>query len=329
MSSKLEQLANWLKQQKNIDIIIHKDPDGDTIGSSLAFRQALQAIDIEAEIYCTTNIPDNYAFLPDYDLIKSQQIPPGLSSHSAGEKAAAIVALDCATVGQIADDLPSDINIAVNIDHHIGNTRYSKINLVYPLAAATGEIILLISKYLGVKITPDMAQCLYVSLSTDTGHFMYGNTTKDTLFIASELITAGVDPADIAHKIYEQQPLDALKAIGEGLMQVKTELDGRLLWSYSEDGRDTGPRTLIDIMREVDTCEIVVVFKHKEKQKTKVSFRSKTDYDVRRFAEKFGGGGHPKAAGLTMALSTTDAARKIIPALIEDMSKHYIRISKC
>ncbi|MFC1596004.1 bifunctional oligoribonuclease/PAP phosphatase NrnA [Candidatus Margulisiibacteriota bacterium] len=308
-------LTNLLNNTKSIAIVIHRDPDGDAIGSALALKLILKQKNINSVIYCSTNIPDTYDFLPEFYSIKAEELPGGKNNnHNPNQHYTPVIAIDSADLKQIGA-AAEDLEVAVNIDHHISNPGYAKINIIQPEASAAGEIIYHIALALKVDITPQIASCLYVSISTDTGHFKYPNTTCETFHITSNLVDAGADPALIAHQLYEQLTFDAVRTIGQGLADMKQTMDGRVIWSSLENSSDLGPRSLIDMIREVDTCEVAIVFKRKSEDETKVSLRSKTDFDVRLLAAKFGGGGHPKASGCTIYSSLAEAEKQIIGAI--------------
>ena len=305
-----QEFIDYLKDKSQVSIVVHKDPDGDALGSGLALKLILAQLNIKATIYCSTTAPATYCFLPNITSIVTEQLP-GFETTGAAPN---IITVDTGAMSQIGQDLIID----VNIDHHLGNTRYAKLNIIIPTAAATGEIIYNLAKELEAKISPEIATCLYVAISTDTGHFRFSNTTKDTFLISSELVKAGANPGQIAHQIYEQLPFIAVKKIGEGLNKMQQTADGKIVWSSNEEYKDHGPRSIIDFLREVDTCEVAVTFTKKDENITKVSLRSKTNFDVRLFAEQFGGGGHPKASGITLEKNMEEAEILILDRLKGD-----------
>jgi len=305
-----KEFADYIKEKTHLDLVIHKDPDGDAIGSALALRLILKEKGIDSDIYCQTMVSTLYNFLSGFSIIKPEQLPHA-NRHPSG-----IVTLDSAAVSQIGQALPVD----VNIDHHLGNPGYGALNIIVPEAAATGEIIFTIAQYLDVRITHEMAQCLYVALSTDTGHFKYANTSEKSFEIACKLVRAGVNPSQMAHLLYEQLSFEEVQTIGQGLSGMQQAANGKIVWSFMRDTMDLGPRSLIDCIREVECCEVAVVFKQRSENETKVSLRSKSDFDVRVFAEQFGGGGHPKAAGITVDKDLKSTERMIIDALTATIS---------
>ncbi|MFH1428564.1 MAG: DHH family phosphoesterase [Candidatus Margulisiibacteriota bacterium] len=304
-----KELAKYLQKQKKISMVIHVNPDGDAIGSAIALKLALKQINIHSDIYCLSKLPLVYNFLPEFNEVKQQALP---DKNEAG-----IISIDCCAPKQVG----SDLNVNINIDHHIGNSYFGEQNYVILEAAAVGEIIFDIIRYLKLEITPEIAECLYVSISTDTGHFKYANTTGKTFRICSDLVGAGVNPSKIANLLYEQEDFTAVQAIGRGLSEMKQAEKGRIIWGSIEGCLVMGAKSLIDVIREVKTCEVAIVFKKEDKKITKVSLRSKSNFDVRLFAEQFGGGGHAKAAGITIEKSLKDTENLIIEKLILQLNK--------
>jgi phosphoesterase RecJ-like protein len=196
----------------------------------------------------------------------------------------------------------------MNIDHHHDNTRFGTINLVDVDASCTAEIVFDLAGLLGVELTPEMANALYVALVTDTGKFMYENTDARSHRMAAGLIEAGVEVNDVYRRLYEHAPLEKLKLLARALERIELRDDGRLAVTYisHEDYSDTGSSEaltegVIDHLRTIDgTAAAAVVRDQSEggRKARKVSMRS-TDgrVDVSAIARVHGGGGHRRAAG--------------------------------
>ena len=299
-----DKFIDYIQDRQTVSLVVHTDPDGDAIGSALALKLILQQKNIKSTVYCKTPIAKTYSFLPGYLDILGETLPYDDTG---------IIALDSGDIKQLGQELPID----VNIDHHMGNPEYGKLNIINTTAAGTGEIIYDLGLSLGMQLTKEIAQCLYVTLSTDTGHFKYSNTCARTFEIVHELVKAGAVPSNLANNMYEKQSFQSVLQIGQGLAKMQQTSNGKIIWSTMVDNMDLGPRTLIDCLREVDTCEVAIVFKQKEAGVTKVSLRSKTDFDVRLFANKYGGGGHAKASGIKFNKGLAEVEAIIIQALVE------------
>jgi bifunctional oligoribonuclease and PAP phosphatase NrnA len=201
----------------------------------------------------------------------------------------------------------------LNIDHHHDNTRFGTLNLVCSTASSTAEMVWRLSKELDVVITPEIAKALYVGLVTDTGRFMYENTTPMAHQMASELIAAGVEPHRVYRELYEDLPFRRLQLLQRALASVERHDDGAMTVAhltkqdYEETGAlETDSEGVVDHMRAVEGTRVAVLVRElladDREGMRKVSLRA-TDasVDVSRIARSFGGGGHPQAAGFSTA----------------------------
>jgi bifunctional oligoribonuclease and PAP phosphatase NrnA len=223
-----------------------------------------------------------------------------------------IVFLDCGNIDRMpVDFLQEDGLHILNIDHHHDNTRFGTVNLVCPLASCTAEIIWRLSKELDVEITLGIADALYVGLVTDTGRFMYENTSAEAHRMAAELIEAGVQPHQVYRRLWEDLPFRRLQLLQRALASVERYDDGSVTIAhltkrdYEETGAlETDSEGVVDHMRAVEGTRVAVLVREllsEDRQgMRKVSLRA-TDgsVDVSRVARSFGGGGHPQAAGFS------------------------------
>ena len=202
----------------------------------------------------------------------------------------------------------------MNIDHHHDNTRFGTVNLVAPDAACTTELVYRLAKELGAQITPPIADALYTGLVTDTGKFMYENTTPEAHRMAAELIEAGVEPHEVHRRLYEDLPFRRLQLLARALARVERHDEGTITIAHlvKDDYEATGAleqdsEGVVDHMRAVEGTAVAVLVREllaedRDGQR-KVSLRA-TDgrVDVSRIAREFGGGGHPQAAGFSTPL---------------------------
>jgi phosphoesterase RecJ-like protein len=220
-----------------------------------------------------------------------------------------VIFLDCGNIDRMpVDFLRQGGSKVLNIDHHHDNTRFGTLNLVDVDASCTAEIIFELAGLLGVELTLDMANALYVALITDTGKFMYENTDARSHRMAAALIDAGVDVNDTYRRLYEHVPIEKLKLVARALEGIEVHEGGALAITYisAEDYRATGASEaltegIIDHLRTIDGTAAVAVVRDQSdgaRSAHKVSLRS-TDgrVDVSAIARKHGGGGHRRAAG--------------------------------
>ena len=317
MPDSLENFCEALKQKSHFLLASHVLPEGDAIGSVLALDSMLRRLGKKTLIACEDPIPERLAFLP-------QDLWNIASRVSRGQVFDALVVADCPTLerlGEVRTLLTPKTEI-FNIDHHISNVRFGHHNFIRPEASACGEVVYEIFGRFGLKINREEATALYVSIATDTGSFKYGNNGVKSHQIASDLISTGIDIEKINDAIHGTYSLEKIQLYSLLLSRVQTTPDKTIAWV--ELKRDDLKRTggtyedsegFIDFLkyiREVQFCFFMSELDGRERGKVRVSFRSKGDYDVSRVAVYFGGGGHKKAAGCTIAGSLEEVAKKIL-----------------
>jgi bifunctional oligoribonuclease and PAP phosphatase NrnA len=291
----------------------HEHPDGDALGSLAAMQHALTAMGKDAVSFMAADefpLPYEYRFLK---LDRLVTVPPeDLDSRT-------IVFLDCGNIDRNpADVLKRDGAHIVNIDHHHDNTRFGTVNLVEPEASSTAEIVWRLLRPLGVDLSREIAEALYVGLVTDTGKFMYENTGPGAHRMAAELLDAGVDSQDIYRHLYENIPAAKLELLSRGLANMQRFDGGALSLSHlsKDDYRATGAEEgysegVVDHLRALEGTVVAGLVRDllgagKDGMK-KVSLRASDDrVDVSRIARAQGGGGHRRAAGFTTAMTMDD-----------------------
>lgn len=304
--SEIELLKRRIECADKIGIISHIKPDGDSVGSLLALGTALESVYADkVDILKSDDIPNKFDFLVNY----SNAIEP-----SSNDIYDMIVILDCGDekrIGRYQHLLKSAF--VVNIDHHISNTYFGDINIVVPNASSTGEVIYEILNKIDLAISCEMATCLYVAISTDTGSFKYDNTSKRTHFIAGELIDKGIDQNKITKKVYQNKKLEDAMFFINTLKNIEFYYDNKLAIVLSDDN-DVNAETegIVEYARDINTVEVACFIKKSSDNKSKVSMRSKSIVDVAKVAQKFGGGGHIRAAGCTLEDQPVNVKDKII-----------------
>lgn len=313
----MTKVINALLQSKKIGISFHASPDGDSIGSALALMLGLKKLNKEVYILSQDKAPELFAYLPCLEVVNTE-------ANYVKEGTDCIVVLDCGSFERISakiDNMSNEYTV-VNIDHHLSNELYGHINFVDTEAASVGEIVYKLLKSLNVVLDNEIATCIYTSIVSDTGGFKYSNTTTLTHNIASELLSLGVDFTKIHRVLFQDKKFNRLKLIGKVLDSMYLCINDRLcimrltremLNHLSIEASDTSD--LISYGIDIDSVEVAALIKETENG-VKVSLRSKSFVDVRKVAEEFGGGGHIRAAGLS--LNTTVAqAEKIVLNVFE------------
>src|ERR1700736_1361507 len=294
-----------------VTAVTHKDADGDTLGSALALALALEPIGKSVHVLSSPPVPAARGFLPGIERV-NRQAPP------AGTPVFIFDSSDASRAGSY-EPVVTQARVVVNIDHHVSNTRFGTINLVYTDAASTGELVYDLLKAWKIYIPREAASCLYATILSDTGGFRHDNTSAHALRAAAELVQLGADPVMIARGLFKSRPASSLRMQGRILQGLHYEFSDRLVWgSISQAGlRDSGATTdqadsAIDQLNTVRGQELAILFKEVGPKLTKVSIRSRDQVDAAELAGKFGGGGHRRAAGIELALPLREAETKVL-----------------
>ena len=307
------EVAERLRSEASVLVVVHEAPDGDAFGCLSAFVSTCQSLGVACRSYVpgTASFPSEYGFLPNVG-----EAHRGKAPEVDGDTT--IYFLDCASMLRgDSDGFPVDIP-RVNIDHHQDNPGYGDLNLLDVSAASTTMILHEVFKVGGFSVDAQVATALYVGLVTDTGRFQYSNTTAEVHRVAAELIELGCDVDAVGRQVYESIPLPKLRLLERVLARLEVRLDGAVVTSwlgngdFLEIGADEGyAGGLIDTLRSVAGTRVAVLARERERDgrvETKLSLRSSDDgVDVAELAHERGGGGHVRAAGLTMKGSASDA----------------------
>jgi phosphoesterase RecJ-like protein len=310
-SSDLEAVAGALRDNDRFLLVTHENPDGDALGSVLAAKLALDTLGKESVMYVggVGELPLEYGFMDLSGLLR--ELPD-----DAEERV--LVALDCANEKRMGLDpaLLERVPLSLDIDHHHDNTRFGSLNLIVADASSTGEIVRDLLDELGIDLTREIAEALYVALVTDTGRFQYTNTTPKALRLAAELVEAGVDVHRVFQVIYESVDFKKLKLLARVLERAQVYEGGRLVISYlvREDFDELGvgeeyAENMINYLRAVDGADMAATIREPPEQdaQRRISLRASHDeLDVSAIARKAGGGGHRQAAGFSSSLSTEE-----------------------
>jgi len=267
---------------------------------------------------------EKYSFMPRSELLIK---PPGTP-----EDFDVIVALDTAIQNRLGNTMESigSAKVWINIDHHPSNPRYGELVYIDPTAPATGQILFELLKAEKFPIDRDIAENLFVAISTDTGSFQYSNTTTRTFEIAAELVGAGVDVGKVSQQLYESYPRRRIELLRELLRTMRFEGEGKVasislsmetaqrLGVLPEDNEG-----LIDHIRAIQGVIVAVFFEELTDGKVRVSMRSKDEaIDVCAICAKFGGGGHTLAAGARVRGTLNEVEQRVLEAICEVVKCH-------
>jgi phosphoesterase RecJ-like protein len=316
-SSDLQAIAAALREHDRFLVVTHENPDGDALGSLLATTVALRQLGKDVLMFLSGGapLPREYAFMRLDGLLR--ELPDDTEDR-------VLVAVDCAKADRIgADPAPLErAKLVLDIDHHHDNTRFGAVNLIVADASSTGEVLRDVFRELGVELTPELAEPLYIALVTDTGRFQYANTTPKALRLAAELVDAGADVHAVFQQVYESVEFAKLKLLARALERARVLEGGRIVVSYlvRTDFAEVGAAEaysegIIDYLRAVEGSELAALIREPPRDDgplRRVSLRASIDeLDVSAIARTFGGGGHRQAAGF-QSDATVDEITELI-----------------
>lgn len=299
-------------------IMSHIRPDGDAIGSQIAFGFSLMAMGKRVYLVNEDGVPESLEFMKGSEIVTTPPADP-LEIDVA-------IALDTATKPRLGDGslhAASNAKVWLNIDHHISNPAYGDFNLIDATKPATGQIVYEIIKALGYPMPDETRDAIYVAVSTDTGSFQYGSTTAATYDMGADLIRRGLNVGEINAATYDNHPYRRLELMRALLNTLEISKDGRIAhWELLNETQNEltlqpdDSEGLIDLIRGVKGVLVAVFFEELDGGKIRVSMRSKDKgINVCDVATQFGGGGHALAAGIRMAGPIVDAKMKVLAAL--------------
>jgi len=310
-------VAAALTGAQHVVLTTHVNADGDGVGSEIGLWYLLRARGVSVTIANPTRIPERFNFL----------IPEGAdaSAHAVHEieRADIVASLDIGDISRLGN-LATVINARqppfVCIDHHVGPIKLpAGPCLIAPDATATAELVFDLASIAGWPLTPEVAQALYVGLLTDTGGFRFSNTTARALRVAAALLEKGVDPESIYASVYASAPEGRVRLLAEVLQTLVVERDVGLAWlSVPADALRRHEATpddldgIVEFPRSIAGVKLALLFRHIGSGRIKVSFRSMGEVDVAALAHQFGGGGHHRAAGASLAGTMAEVEDKVL-----------------
>lgn len=301
----------------------HMRPDGDTVGSELAFSSLLRRIGKKVDIVNYDPVPQNLLFLPGASAIKT--------AHRINKSYDVAVIFECSGSDRMGNiiDLKSQAKTVINIDHHAHHSFFGDINLINPDASSNSEQLYYFFERARMKVTRDEAMALFVGLVTDTGRFQQENCRPESHRVASELLKVGIPVADISRRLFSTRSPEALKLLGKVLSSLRLEANGRVaildvsLNDFAQTG--AGPDDTDDVINYglmIPSVEVAMFFRETEEPgQVKVSLRGKGRVDLMKIAVSFGGGGHRNAAGCTVSGPLNKAANTLLTLVLPGLKK--------
>ena len=293
----------------------HINSDGDAIGACLALRGLLAGAGKRASVVLHDAPDPHYQFIPGWDALRQV-------GKSGAAKVACAVVLDCPILDRIGDVqacLDEGTRI-LNIDHHRGNDLFGVVNVVTEEVSSTCELIYHLAAYCGMEIDRDIAAQLYTGILFDTGGFRFSLTTPSTFEAAAVLVRHDIRLDYIADQLFGNKSLAMVKQLGSALDSLALHCGEQVavLYLNSEDLKAGAPEEVVNYGLMIEGVEVAVLLKEEERQKYRVSLRSRDRVDVNKIAAHFGGGGHTKASGCSREGDREAVERQ----LIDEIGKH-------
>lgn len=316
-----EEAIEFINAHGSFAITTHVHPDGDALGAQLALGLLLERLGKSVVLVNDDPVPRIYGFLNEDGRIR--QYEPSRDDAALGACHAAIVAdvgaLD--RVGRVGEALHRLGLPTLCVDHHWTNGGFASLNVVVPTAPSSASLVMDLMAAMGERPTPREAQALYVGLATDTGWFRFPNATAEAFRQAAALVDWGADAGRIYELIYEDLSWPRTRLLAKAMATLESDADGRIAYFKvtREMLRQTGAAAeevegFVDKMRELAGVEIIMMFREQDDGTTRVSLRAKHDADVGSLAARFGGGGHRRAAGITLGQTLEAAVPKLLAA---------------
>lgn len=318
-----EGLLRRLREGQRFLITSHTSPDGDAIGSELALARVLADNGREAVVWNADPAP---AILQSIEELAAPNVFVGIEQAPSAQLLAscdALILLECPTEDRcgLTRQLPTLPRL--NIDHHLGNPNYGAENWVDVEAPAVGEMLWRLATELGWTISPRAAHFLYLALASDTGGFRFSNATARAFRTGEALVSTGASPEQVAHLLYEQNPLQWVRLLARMLDTLALSNDGTVatvVISQQALERSGASREhtegLIDIPRSIAGVRAVALLREIGEHEYKVSLRSRGTVDVEQVARSHGGGGHRNAAGCAIAGQLRDVRAQVERSLV-------------
>jgi len=328
-----EETHHLITNAKRILCSTHTDPDGDGLGSQIAFYHYLKVQEKECRIFNPSSIPGTYQFLSKLAPFESYN----RQAHSNWLKEVDLAIIfdsgDYKRLKTLGEDLRKFNIPTLSIDHHPHSNPNGFSYALHDLSAcATGYLVYEYIKYAdklsgsGNGLSAEIAQALYIAIMTDTGSFRFNNTSSKAHEVAGELLQFGIKPYEVYQQVYESAPVEKIHLMAFALKTVQLEGDGQLAWFEvtREMIKDVGAKNehvsgFTDLARSIRGVEVAVMFHEISEDICRVNFRSKGQVQIDKLARRLGGGGHPYAAGVTVKKSLDQAKETVISLLLEEI----------
>ena len=322
MTVNWDEFASVIEQHQNILLTSHIRPDCDALGSELGMAGVLDKLGKSVRIVNGDVTPENLAFIDPEKRLAALGVDVQIDDLGDIDLLMVLDTSAWAQLGPMADVVRATRAKKIIVDHHLGEDDLGAELFKDPTAEATGRLVVDAAERLGVPLTLEIATPLFAAIATDTGWYRYGNLTGNSYRIAGKLVDAGVQPAALYTKLYEQDTVERVRLRGVILSRTQVELDGRLAHTYVRvsDFEQTGAKPndtedVINLTLGIADTEAAVILVEQLSGGFKLSFRSRCELDCSDVAQEFSGGGHKAAAGAFINETFEQAQRRVLDAV--------------
>ena len=318
----LDGVMNSIRLSRSVAIVCHISPDGDTIGSALALRLGLMELGKEVTLYCQDKIPEVLCFLPGAEEFRQPE--------EAEEEVDLLLCVDVSDEKRMGrcKALKRMARHTALIDHHPTNTRFCEVCMVDGTAPANCLIINELLWRMDCTMTVDVALCLAVGLSTDTGNLTYKSTTPEAYRVMGDLLETGAPIAEAYRHIYRSRPPRQVALLAKALESLTFHHDGRItsMRLSQKDFEECGALPedtdiIVNYGLDVKGVRLCVFAREQADGSTKLSMRSVEPLDITDVAQEFGGGGHAQAAGATVYLPLDEAIARVVARMEKELEQ--------
>ena len=310
-----EELARWILDRDDFVVLGHENPDGDATGSTLGLWHTLRALGKRAVVCLPGGVTYLFRHLPGAEAI----VPTGEPLPFEPKTALSVDASEVERLGEAGRALFERCGERGVIDHHATNPGFGQVMLLDGQAAAAGEMVVEVIEAMGAELSREAAECLFVAISTDCGHFSYSSTRQRTFRAAGLCVAAGIDIDGVTRQLYRTRSQARTKLLGLVLSGLEVSGDGKIAWARLTkgmlDAAHAGPEDnegIVNYLQEIGGAKCAILAQERGGG-TKLSLRSTPPFDVARaIALPLSGGGHACAAGANVPLPLEEALQKAL-----------------
>jgi len=312
----INHISEKIKESQNIAVTSHLRPDGDSVCTSLALHLMGKQLGKNVSIFIKDKIPFPFNHFPGLDIVDPGQINP--------DNFDIVILLECANVKRSGQKHIDDC-YKINIDHHHSNDFYADINWVNPEAAAVACMVYELGKHLSIKFDSKISSLLYSAIVSDTGSFQFSNTKANAFKTCYELVNHGAVPHKITDLLFNNNPPEKIKLLGQVLSTLKMSHNGKIATITMFDKflkklkiKHIDTEDFTTYTRTIKGINVVLFFKEMGKNTFRVSIRTKGETNAMKIANIFSGGGHMHAAGFTVTGNYKKLIKEI-PSVVNEL----------